>query len=387
MVVNDRPLGRSGAVDAAWQAEMDHMNPLADDPGLVGQADRFTPPWTEAICVVTADDGTIGIGLTGLGQAVLPVINDYLRPMVIGESAEDPVRLWAMMSGSLGAYLGRGAVAGFALSAVDLALWDLWGRLEGEPVWRLAGGSSERPPVPCYATGSSVEDHLARGFEAFKLVCPWGPDRQQSLNRTEEMVKRVRSVVGPGRTLMLDCWMVNRPEDAVAIAEVVAPYGLDWIEDYVRPDDVLAYRKVRYETSHLLASGERWYGLEMFELMLEDGLVDVVQPDPLWIGGATPTIAVSRLVEGSAARLALHCGANDAFGQHLSYGLAENRWAEMFIGARPGSSLMDSYRATPGMSLPADGAIRPSDAPGFGIELDPADIATIVGATDPSSPI
>ena len=380
VVVDQRPLGRSGVGHADWHDDIDHMNPLVDDPSLRGQARRFIPPWSEVICVVTASDGSFGVGLTGLGEAVVPVINDYLGPMVVGEPVDDPKRLWAMMSGAVGAYLGRGAIAGYALSAVDLALWDLWGRLQQEPVWRLIGGDRGRPAIDCYATGLSLDDHLARGFDAFKLVCPWGPDRDDALRRLARLVEEARATVGADRALMLDCWMVNDPDDAIAIAEVVAAYDLQWIEDYVRPDDALAYRRVRDATDHRLASGERWYGVESFELALADGWVDVVQPDALWVGGATPTVAVAELVDGTDVELALHCGANDAYGQHLAYGLAANRWAELYVGAEPGASLMDSYRATPGMALPVNGAIRPTDAPGFGIELSPADIERVIGS-------
>ncbi len=378
LIVDQGPLGRSGEDVADWHDEVDHMNPLADDPAFVGRAQRFIPPWSEVICVVTAADGTFGVGLTGLGEAVMPIVNDYLGPMLVGEPVDDLRRLWAMMSGAAGAYLGRGAVAGYALSAIDLAVWDLWGRLQGEPVWRLIGGDNNRQAVPCYATGLSVDDHLSRGFEAFKLVCPWGPDRDDSLRRLIEMMERARQVVGAERTLMLDCWMVNESADALAVAEAVSPFGLEWIEDFVRPDDVLAYRRVREGTEQQLASGERWYGLEMFELALDEGWVNVVQPDALWVGGVTPTMALAELVDGSDVDLALHCGANDAYGQHLAYGLATNRWAEMYVGARPGASLMDSYRATPGMALPQAGAVRPTDSPGFGIELSAADIERII---------
>jgi L-rhamnonate dehydratase len=375
MVTDTTVLGREGSQPANWHDDIDHMNPLVDDDRYAGQARRFDPPWSEAICVVTADNGAFGVGLTGLAGLVVPLINDYLGPMLIGEAVAELDRLWDMMSVACIAHLGAGAPTSYALSAVDLALWDLFGKLREAPVWQLIGGAGDREPVRCYATGLAVDESRSQGFRGFKLACPWGPDRSEALARTGELLRSTRIAIGDHTPLMLDCWAVNRPEDAAAIIELAAPYGLTWVEDYVVPEDDSAYIQVRAECPDAtLASGERWYSVGRFERAIEQGWVNIVQPDALWVGGVTPTMRIAELADRHGVETSIHCGANDAFGQHLAYGLTANTWAEMYIGSEPGASLMDSYRATPGMALPIDGHIRPTDAPGFGIELTRTDI-------------
>ena len=98
------------------------MNPLSDDTAFAGAARRFDPPWGEVICVVTLDDGSWGIGLTGFAGLTEPLITDYVGPMLVGEPIDDLDRLWDVMSQATGAYLGRGAAVGYAMSAIDLAL-------------------------------------------------------------------------------------------------------------------------------------------------------------------------------------------------------------------------------------------------------------------------
>ncbi|MGY9072658.1 MAG: enolase C-terminal domain-like protein [Acidimicrobiales bacterium] len=367
-------LGRTSQQAAVWHDDIDHMNPLADDERYRGQARRFEPPWGEAICVVTADDGTFGVGMTSLAGLTAPLINDFLAPMIVGDDAAEVERLWEMMTSACAAHLGTSGGVSHAISAVDLALWDLRGKTEGQPVYELLGGGPGQP-IPCYATGLDVEGYVELGFRAFKLACPWGPDPVEAIGRTIELVGSVRERIGAEADLMLDCWAVNEVAHAVAIAEAMEPFNLGWIEDCIVPEDWPGYAEVRALTpGTMLAAGERWYTDRPFEQAILEGWVDIVQPDPLWVGGATPTRKIAELADRYGVALSVHCGANDSFGQHLAYGLANNTWAEMYIGSARGASLMDSYRATPGMSLPVNGEIVPSDAPGFGIELTLSDI-------------
>lgn len=379
-VTDPTALGRGDPDAAGWHDEIDHMNPLISDPRYTGQANRFAPPWGETICVVTASDGTWGLGLTSLSTLTVALINEYLAPMLEGDDPADVERIWDMMATACGAHFGVSGVASYAISAVDLALWDLRGKHLEQPVHRLIEHpdltrQSERQPVRCYATGLDVGAYAELGFTAFKLACPWGPDAAQAIDRTKDLIDHARVIVGDDAELMLDCWGVHHVSDAVLIGEAFADRGLGWIEDFIFPEDWTGYRQVRdLLPQSRLAAGERWYTDRPFAQAIAEGWVDVVQPDALWLGGATPTIRVAQLAADTGVDLSIHCGGNDSFGQHLSYGLEGNLWAEIYIGAARGESLLDSYRSTPGMSLPIDGHLTPSDAPGFGIELTLADI-------------
>ena len=373
-VTNPEVLGRSVEGIADWHYQFDHMNPLCTDLRYRGQASRFQPPWGEVMCVVTTNSGVWGLGMGSLAGVTAPLINDYLAPMLSGEPIEDRERLWEMMTVACGSHFGASGVASYAISAVDLALWDAAGKLADKPVYELLG-TTDPQPVRCYATGSDLEWFGELGFEAFKLACPWGPDTTTAIDQLVDLVGNGRELVGPSADLMLDCWAVQSVEHAISIGEAVRAFDIEWIEDMIYPEDWDGYSQVRSALpDHRLAAGERWYTDLPFLRAIEYGWVDVLQPDPLWVGGVTPCRRIANAAATAGYDLALHCGANDSYGQHLSAALSGNLWAEMYIGCSRGSPLMNSYRATPGMNLPLKGMLQPSDAPGFGIALSLSDI-------------
>ena len=362
-------LGRPQASQASWDP-LGLMHPLSYDRAFAGQAKRFAPPWSEVVCVATASDGTFGVGMTSQAGPVVPIINDFFAPMLAGEPALATEKLWNMMTRSANSAFGATGLAAFAASAVDLALWDLKGKILGAPVYELLGGPA-RDRTRCYATGNDLDDLRDRGFEAFKLACTVGPAAATAgIDETERLVAGARSELGPDADIMLDCWPVLDAAYAVRLGEALRSYRLTWIEDYAQPDDWPGYADVRRRLpSQMLAAGERWQTDRTFAHAAEQRLVDVLQPDVQWVGGATAVLKIAAIAAAAGIELAVHGGCNDSYGQHLCHGLPGNRWAEMFVGCGPGESLMAAWRSTPGMALPSDGWLVPNDAPGFGIDL------------------
>ena len=184
----------------------------------------------------------------------------------------------------------------------------------------------------------------------------------------EAMVAKARKLIGDDANLMMDMWPVHDPQYTVELGACLRPYRLKWLEDYVYPDNWTGYEEVRRRLpEQTLAAGERWYTDRPYQYAAEHRLVDILQPDVLWMGGVTASMKVATIAEASDREIAMHAGCNDAYGQHLCYALPGNRWGEMFVGDPIGD--LYSYRSTPGMALPVDGHLVPSDAPGFGIEL------------------
>ena len=362
-------LGRPRASQASWDP-WGLMHPLSNDRAFAGQAKRFAPPWGDVVCVATASDGTFGVGMTSQAEAVVPIIKDFFAPMLVGEPALATEKLWNMMMRSADSAFGASGLASFAVSAVDLALWDLKGKILDVPVYELIGGPA-RDRTRCYATGNDLDDLHDRGFDAFKLACPVGSGAATAgIEEVERLVADTRSELGPDADLMLDCWAVLDTSYTVRLGAAMQPYRLTWIEDYAQPSDWSGYAEVRRRLpSQVLAAGERWYTDRTFAHVAEQRLVDVMQPDIQWVGGATAVIKIAAIASAAGIELALHGGSNDAYGQHLCHGLPGNRWAEMFLGCGPGESLMGAWRSTPGMALPTDGWLVPSDAPGFGIDI------------------
>lgn len=303
------------------------------------------------------------------------MINDYFGPLLTGESVFATEYAWNMMVRCSGMLFGAAGLASYAVSAVDLALWDLKGKLLGRPVFELIGGPA-RERIHCYGTGNDVEYLLELGFDAVKLGCDWGAaDGNRAIRETEALVGGARERLGDDGALMIDLWLVQDVQHTIELAEALRPYRLKWLEDYVFPEDWGSYRQVRRRLPwQTLAAGERWYTDRPFQRAAEDRIVDIVQPDPQWVGGVTAVLKIAAIAESAGLEIAVHAGCNDAYGQHLCYALPGNRWAEFVICTGREASLMDSYRATPGMALPVNGHVVPSDAPGFGLEMMLEDI-------------
>lgn len=344
---------------------------IAPWSALEGIPANQAPSWCDVVCVVTADDGTWGFGSTSFAGPVVPIINEHLATLLAGsvvESVDDLTALWDRMDRACGAHYGSSGLASYATSAVDLALWDCFGKIEGQPVWRLLGGEHRR--IATYATGSAVAEYLDLGHNAVKLPCSLGVEGSADLAATLRAVAQAREVLGDGRDLMLDGWDIGDVDVAIKLGREADAYNLRWFEDAIFPEDWPGYGRLRAGLAKTtLAAGERWYGHRPFLAMAEAGTVDVLQPDPLWVGGVTPVMRIAEIARTHNLELALHCGGNDPFVQHLSTAIPSVELAEVYYGADP-TGLVSSYRAFAGVASSVDGYVEASDAPGFGFEFD-----------------
>ena len=325
--------------------------------------------WDDVVCVVHDADGRWGAGMTQHAGPVVPLINDMLAPVLEGTDVT-PAVAYDRLSHRCREHFGSMGIASYAISAVDLALWDLAGKIEQQPCHRMWGGP-ESPELICYATGADVRELLDEGFEAIKLPCPWTGDAASSLDQILVALDEARNLIGSG-DLMLDCWSIDAAADAIEVGRAVSAHDLAWIEDYVRPDDWVAYAEVRAALPDaVLASGERWHTELPFTREIATGSVDIVQPDALWVGGATPTLRIAETAARHGVGTAIHCAGNDSYGQHHAAALRDHTVTEVYRG-------VPRYRATPGMGEPVAGIIVPSEEPGFGLALD---LETIERAT------
>ena len=353
------------------------IEPPASAPwtGLEGIPANATPSWPDVVCVVTAEDATWGFGSTAFSGPVVPIINAHLAELVTGaviESPDDLAMLWDRMDRCCGTHYGSSGLASYAMSAVDLALWDCFGKVRGEPVWRLLGG--ERRKIKTYATGSAVADLLDFGHGAIKLPCSLDPTGLVDAAATVRAVEEARKLLGAERDLMLDGWDIGDVRAAIELGRQADAFDLRWFEDAIFPEDWPGYRQLREALPDTtLAAGERWYSHRPFDAMAAAGALDIVQPDPLWVGGVTPVMRIAEIARAHELELALHCGGNDPFGQHLSTAIADVALAEVYYGADT-TGVVSSYRAFAGVAAASDGYVEASDAPGFGFEFDLAAI-------------
>jgi L-rhamnonate dehydratase len=351
------------------------ISPMARYPEL--QRSDWATSWTRAACLITAEDGTWGLGLTIHSGPVLSIINDHFAPLLTGQNPMATEKLWDMMRRAASPYHAAG-LASYAISAVDNALWDLKGKLLGRPVYELLGGP-QKEKIFCYASNTvisygtehSVDWFLELGFKAIKLFARYGPESGiEGIRKTEALVARTREQVGDDVELMLDCWMSMNVEYMVRLAEALRPYRLKWLEDYLLPEDLAGYIKVRkripYQT---LATGEHWHTLHPFSLAASQGLVDIFQPDVAWAGGVTALVKICHLAEAHGLTVISHAGMNYPYGQHISYAMPAIQWGERSEGVAPPGVPLEEMRVLPGTPVIEEGYLVPSDAPGFGIEV------------------
>lgn len=198
-----------------------------------------------------------------------------------------------------------------ALSAMDLALWDLRGKAVGQPVWRLLGSQRQKLNAYCSTLGYSVKPAEARkvareffdkGFKRQKWFFMNGPaDGADGLKQNIELAHAVRDELGPEAMLMFDgiqyVWKSADVDYAIALAKGILPCKPHWLEEPLRPDDFEGYARLKGETGITLAAGEHWYTRWNVKPFLERNIVSFVQSDPEWCGGISEWLKICDLAK------------------------------------------------------------------------------------------
>jgi len=353
---------------AGWVQDAEVANPMSRYPQYKWHRNLWTPKWGDLWCKVTLEDGTWGLGHTGIGTPAAAVIDQHLGPLLVGEDCLAAEKIADMLFRMTKPY-GSTGLASYAVSAIDLALWDARGKLFEKPVYQLLGGP-QKERMYCYATGNDVDWYVELGFRAAKLACPYGPaDGIDGIKKNEELVAWAREQLGDGGELMLDCWMAFDVEYTVRLAEVLRPYKLKWMEECLIPEDFDAHIALRERLPwQTLATGEHWYTHIPFQWAINHRVVDILQPDIEWCGGIGTLRKIASAADAAGISVIPHAGGNTAFGQHFSYATPSVPWCEFFVGSDPGVGLGDGWRL-PGQAVPHDGWLVPSDSPGFGLEI------------------
>jgi L-rhamnonate dehydratase len=352
----------------SWADHTEVANPMSKFPEFKRIRSLWLPTWETVWVKVTAEDGTWGLGCCSFGRPVAAIIEDHFARVLVGQDALAIDRLWDLMFRLTKPY-GTVGLASVAISGVDLALWDLAGKLHGCPVYQLLGGPA-RDRIFAYATGNDTDWQLELGFKAVKLACPYGPvDGLAGLDKNEELIAKTRELVGEGVEIMLDCYMAFDLEYTVRLAERLRPYRLKWIEEYLIPEDMDGHTAVRQRLPwQTLATGEHLYTPWPFQQLIERKAVDILQPDMLWVGGLTACRRIAHMADVAGLTVILHGGGMYPYGQHLTYAMPNMPWAEFGVWSAPGVPL-EEVDWIPGTVLPADGWIVPNDGPGFGVEM------------------
>ena len=231
----------------AWQRTAEVANPMSRFPHVKRHRNLWTNTgWGRVFCQVTLEDGTWGLGSTIHGKPVAAIIDDHFAPQLVGQDGFAIERLADLMF-RLSKPYGTVGLASYAISAVDLALWDAKAKALNLPVYSLLGGK-HKERLFCYSTGNDIDWYQELGFRAHKLACPYGPaDGLAGIARNVEIIAQTREQVGDDCELMLDCWMAFDVDYSVRLAEALRPYRLKWLEECLIPEDMDAHAELRAE--------------------------------------------------------------------------------------------------------------------------------------------
>src|SRR5438105_11696354 len=350
------------------------------------------------IVEIETDGGIVGIGEAGVGGGVTStVIEKDLAPLLIGEDPLLIEYLWQKMFARTRQYGRRGLVMQ-AISGIDIALWDIAGKVAKLPVYRLRGGAGDRLQAcasgGCCQEGKSAADlageaegYRGRGFRGMKMKIGRNPSTQTHLRQLigqaefcevepEEDLARVaavRQALGPQAKLMVDVNCAWSPAVAIEMGRAMEPHKLYWIEEPVATDDIDGSAQVADALATPIAGYETEVGLYGFRQLIDRGAVDIVQPDIAWSGGFSEGRRIAAYAQAHHRMVAPHAFAGAVLlvaSLHFAAAIPNGLLLEW--DQNP-NALRDELLKEP-LRLESDGTVRPPERPGLGIELDPAAI-------------
>lgn len=326
---------------------------------------------------VTTADGLVGYGESHPGRspgAVASLIDNTLGPLVKGMDACDVVGVWARVHRMQLASHGLGAASAIALSGIDLALWDIRGKLANMPLYQLLGGTRRR--IKAYAGGVAMgyqppaalaeeaQGHVARGYKAVKLRVG------DTVARDIERIRAVRKALADDIEILVDANTAYTLADVRRVLPALEDLQVAWLEEPFACDDFASYRAAA-QISHRvpLAAGENHYTRYEFARMLEERAVQIFQPDLSKTGGITETLRIAAAASAWRIPVNPHSsagGINMAATVHLLAAIDNGGYFEACVSQL--NPLRDMFGAP--FEIGADGCVAPIDRPGIGLEID-----------------
>ena len=324
---------------------------------------------------IISDEGVVGLGSVYTSAKLVEGALGILRPMLIGESAIEPVRVCENLHQST-FWQGRGGSITHAISGIDIALWDIFGKVTGQPISRLLGGRY-RDKIKPYGSllmtepenlPPRLEDAVQRGFKAIKMG--WGPFGRVSAAMDEAIVKTARETVGPDVEIMVDAGGSDRywPHGykwALETAKMLSQYDVTWFEEALRPDDLQGFIKLTEHAPLPITSCEVITRRQAFMPWIEQRAVDYIQPDVTKVGGISEEYRIAMHAYDHSILFVPH-GWNTAIGLaadlQLVAAVPTARWVEYITPAPYIEDLVEEP-----YTLDEDGLLTIPERPGLGV--------------------
>lgn len=351
---------KGGTVDGGWPD-----GHLADDP-------------LHTLIEIHTDDGLIGMGSCFTSKALVEAALELLRPMLIGQPANEPERVSETLRQKT-FWQGRGGSVEHAISGIDIALWDIFGKTCNESVSRLLGGRY-RDRIRPYASilfdePGPLTEHLhsvvSRGYRAVKLG--WRPFARRDSKTDELLVKTARDAVGPDVDLLVDAGGSEEfwPHDykwAKRTAQMLADFDIGWFEEPLAPDDLEGYARLRQEATVPIAGGEVLTRRQSFIPWLVRGAVDIIQPDCTKCGGLTEARRIGWLADDLGILMVPH-GWNTAVGVAADLQLVAAMPVARYVEYLTPCPYIEDLLVEP-FRIDDDGYLQIPAGPGLGIEIN-----------------
>ena len=328
---------------------------------------------------ILTDNGLVGIGNAALSPHITKeVIDQYLKPLLIAADPWDFEFLWQHMYRKTMAF-GRKGIGMVAISAIDIAIWDILGKSAKQPVYRLLGGRT-KPRIPVYSSRlySTPLDELAaesakyksEGYKALKLRFGWGPvDGAEGMQHNLALVRTVRDTVGAGLDIMADAYMGWTLDYAKRMLPLLEPFHLRWLEEPVIPDDIHGYAELKAYGRVPIAGGEHEFTLYGFRELIEARAVDYIQFDTNRVGGITQARKIAALAEAHSIPVIPHAGQMHNY--HIVMASLNSPMAEYFpfVDVEVGNELF--WYIFKGEPVAKDGFVDlDENTPGLGLTID-----------------
>lgn len=342
-----------------WLDESRVSTPLSRYPEFAGRRSSWRGPGSDLVWVLieTDDPDVFGVGQTRGGVVTAALIESHFRSLLLGRDALDRETRVDQLTRAALPY-ASGGILSMALSACELALWDLAARAAGVSLGELLGGDDR--PLPYYLTCPTpelldeIDTDLIASSATVKVPMQYGPaDGREGLLANLDRLDATRARVPVGVPLSVDCFMSWDLEYTTAFLRDASDHHLGWVEEPLLPHDIAGYTQLRRSQPVAVAGGEHLFGPHESERFLRAECVDIIQVDVTWCGGLNVAREVATVAQESGVVFAPH-------------GAGLQPWAVQLLSSLGGDTLTE---VLVGLGAPAE---RPRAAHGVGAGIDPA---------------
>lgn len=316
---------------------------------------------------IRLQNGVEGTGYTYTGgtggHAILAMLDNDIKPFLLGKNPSEVEKINTGLHWHLH-YVGRGGISSFAISATDLALWDIRGKSINKPLWKMSGGSGKKCLAYCGGIDlnfslskllKSIEKYLALGVKGVKIKIG-----RKKLEDDINRIEKVRSLIGPNISLMVDANYSMTVNEAIKASKLFKQYNILWFEEPIEPDNFSQYATIQKHTEVPLAMGENLHTIREFEQAIGHSKLSFIQPDASNCGGITCWLKVAKMAKIKNVNISSHGM------QELHVSLVSGQTSEAWVEIH--SFPIDQYTLRP-LKLVDGFAIAPSE-PGIGVEFN-----------------